>query len=472
MKTKVRKGAIAASLACVALSSALCLTTGQYTAAAEEAIAVPERNLAVCERTLTTIDKDVMSLVDAYNDVYENAAWAATEIEYSSPVFLIEDNKYGMYLDFDADNGYAVITTDKKIYGLETSGDLEYLRNGKEIYYSYIDGFMFVDNNKQLQKYESENNIEDDVYDGAQARQVNNTGTDITISYGDSSISINRAPTANDMTVYPGQTEAGDGEITPSKIDDYVSSRYPNFTLDTRDNYNASRFEYAHQFATSYYVQEYDTVTYSEGNCSLNAMYNVMRDWGKRGLIKIPYSQTEDIRSSILNDRLYATYGKGTKTGKDSNGTYKWVANSDSRLSVMPTLYSNIRSYALNNGYTPVNGYNRSKVPATMEYVANFLYNNNLDVEHTTNVSTVTNSIWLNRVCYLSINGSSTYGNHGVAVVGYHKYSKETKINNSYSIMEYKYFYEIADGWNYSSRIFDPNTSAKPQLNFYYLARC
>lgn len=189
-------------------------------------------------------------------------------------------------------------------------------------------------------------------------------------------------------------------------------------------------------------------------------------------LTKIPYSQTEDINTSILSDRLYATYGKGTKTGKDKYGEFVWKKNDYYRLSNMPVLYSNIRSYALNHGYSPLDGYSRSNVAATMEYVANFLYDNNLDVEHTTEVSTVMAKIFSNRCSYLSISGSSSYTNHAVAVIGYYTFSKETKINTSYSIMEYKYFYEIADGWNYTSQVFDPNTSANPKLNFYYLARC
>lgn len=153
-------------------------------------------------------------------------------------------------------------------------------------------------------------------------------------------------------------------------------------------------------------------------------------------------------------------------------GNFVWRTNYDYNLSTMPTLYSNIRSYALNHGYSPLDGYSRSNVSATMEYVANSLYDNNIDIAHTTDVSTITTKVYSNRCSYLSISGSSTYGNHGVAVIGYRLYSKETKINNSYSIMEYKYFYEIADGWNYTSQVFDPNTSAKPSLNFYYLARC
>lgn len=471
MKTKLRRGMIAASVAGVALSSALCITTSRYAVAAETAVEEPQSNLVACEQALRTVGDDITDLIDSYNNMYKSADWTAKEIEYSSPVYLVEDNKYGMYLDFDADNGYAVITTDKKIYGLETSGDLEYLRDGREVYYSYNDGFMYVDEYKQFQKYRQDEDLFADEIIGSPVRKNNN------IAFNGSITNIEAATYATDgiddgAVKYPGQSEAGDGEIAPSKINDYVAARYPGFTFSAKENGMVSSFEYSHQINTSYYVKKYDAFTYSEGNCSLNAMYNVMRDWSKRGYIELPHSKTDNILSTILNDSLYATYGKGNKTGKDAEGNYKWVINDGSYLSDMPALYSNIRSYALKKGYTPEKGYARSNVPATMEYVANFLYDNNLGVEHTTAVSTVTTKIWTNRCCYLSISGSSTYGNHGVAAVGYYKYSKETKINDSYSIMEYMYFYEIADGWHQISQIFDPNTSAKPQLNFYYLARC
>ncbi len=233
----------------------------------------------------------------------------------------------------------------------------------------------------------------------------------------------------------------------------------------------ASDFEYAYQGDTSYYIKKYGIGSTSEGNCCLNAMFNVMRDWGKQGYIDVPYSQTEDINDSILNDILYETYGNGTKTGEDEYGKFVWTQNKPYILSKMPVLYSDIRSYAINNGYT-VSGYPYSKLSATMEYVANILYGNNLGVEHTTSISEVTTKIYTNRCSVLTISNSGTYSNHAVAVIGYHKYSKEKKINDSFSIVEYKYFYEIADGWHYTSKIFDPNTPASPILNFYYLARC
>ncbi len=137
----------------------------------------------------------------------------------------------------------------------------------------------------------------------------------------------------------------------------------------------------------------------------------------------------------------------------------------------MPILYSDIRNYAVKNGYT-VSGYATNSVPATMEYVANSVYSNNKDIEMSTSISSVVENIDMYRACYMTIMGSNTYGNHGVAIVGYHKYKKETKLDDTHSLVEYKYFYEIADGHNSASKIFDPNTSFNPSLTFCYMSRC
>ncbi len=220
MKTRVKRGVIAASLACVALSSALCLTTGSSSASAEE-VPEPVNNLVACEQVLRSVGDDLASIVAGYNKLYENANWAASEIEYSSLVFLIEDNEYGIYLDFDADNGYAVVTTDKKIYGLEPRGDLEYLRDEREVYYSYIDGFMYVDENERLQKYEKkEYPLADDIIDSpAIIENDAPIGENVTNTSGDTRPSDS---VGSDSVVYPGQSEAGDGNIDPSKINEYV----------------------------------------------------------------------------------------------------------------------------------------------------------------------------------------------------------------------------------------------------------
>ena len=457
MKSSAKKGIIAATLACVSLSSALCLTVGTAHSALAEDADCDDHNLAVCEQRLTTIGSELEGLVAGYNEVYETD-WAASEIEYSSPVFIVEDNEYGMYLDFDGNNGYVVMTTDKKIYGLETRGDLQWLRGDRAIYYSYMDGFLYIDGDGQYQKYELEVEVRED-----EIAKVNNA--------------VLPMRSSEDRTIYPGQRKWGDSKIDPFEVDRYVAARYPGYTLDSVHSMQ-DNFQISLDFSNSYYKRIYNDGIHSNSdrNGTLNAMFNVMRDWGKRGYIEVPYDTTRDIRESIYDDVFYSTYSKGTKTGEDKiYGAYKWVVST--ALRQMPVLYSNIRGYAIVNGYTPEDGYEASKVPETMKYVANFLYDNSLKVGSTTLEGLVAADIDVKRCRFMSIKGSSAYGDCGAAVLGVHIYKKEDGVKNGFTIYDYKYFYEIADGdttlmmddHRIEFCVFDPNTSAKPQLEFYFL---
>ena len=85
-------------------------------------------------------------------------------------------------------------------------------------------------------------------------------------------------------------------------------------------------------------------------------------------------------------------------------------------------------------------------------------------------VSTAINQIDNNKACYLTVNGSLTYFDHAMVLIGYHKYSYESGwwIFKSKS---YAYFFEVADGWDTShSQFFDPNLSNELSMDFIYLS--
>ena len=157
----------------------------------------------------------------------------------------------------------------------------------------------------------------------------------------------------------------------------------------------------------------------------------------------------------------------GAKSGGDEIvGYYYWRPNYSSSLRVMPNLYTNIRAYAISQyGYTPESGYYASNVPDTLEYVAKTNYGITIDVTHTSTISTAISSLDSGKAVYLSINNSSTYGNHGVALIGYQEYSYTTGWW-IFSQTHYVYFYQVADGWNDTAMYFDPNTDAAPSISF------
>lgn len=416
-----------------------------------------------CENLIDFMDTNFDDFVSEYNKTVKDDHYLnATSIEYSSIIYLVEDNNYGVYIDFNKDNGYIVSTGNYNIYELKVKGDLDYLRKEPAIYYSYLDGFLYVDKNDTYQRYE-----EVEV-------------TDTCLGQQDSS------------TVYSGQSEAGDGKIDPLLISDYISERYPSYTyVSSSNNDLRASFPYSNQYCTSYYIKQYTDSTgtvipnsdsWSEGNCVLNAVYSVILDWANRGYINnIPTSLNDELSKNITDDPLYSLFGtgivrSGSTTDKSTNSSgsteteyYKWVTQSSNLLDQIHTLYSEVRDYAVDvNGYTPETCYNTSKVPSTIQYVVNTLHGNSISIGSTTTISNVLSLIGNNRACYLAINNSSTYGNHGTVIIGYQKYSYTTGWW-VFSSTKYAYFYELADSWNTTSMYFDPNTSASPSLTACYM---
>lgn len=418
-----------------------------------------------CDEVLSFIEGNFDVFVNEYNKTCETDEKLKAEyIEYSAGIDLIESSSYGVYIDFNDDNGYAVISCDLEILDLNTVGDYTFLRSELNLHFSRYDGFVFKDSNGEYQRL-----IETE-HHGLNMSPYYSGETD----YKNSSI-------------YTGQTAEGDGEIESAKINDYISERYPDYTYETKYVSLADTFDFSRQVYTSYYIRrecdsEGNTINdlySSEGNCSLNSMFNIIRSWSKNKKISsIDYSSTTDISLSITSDALYNEWGQynvcsssSTNSSTKSNGDeevdyYYWRPNYSSALQDMPNLYSNIRSYAISEyGYTPETGYYASDVPDTLEYVSKANYNINIEVEYTSTVTTAISALENGEAVYLSLNNSSTYGNHGVALIGYQEYSYTTGWW-IFSQTKYAYFYQIADGWNDSAMYFDPNTDASPSISF------
>ncbi len=463
MKTKTARYALMTMTAGLAFSvvfAAACVNStgdGVYSVRAESECALPIETKLDCDSEAARVAADLIEIVSGYNDTEESdSEWSASSIEYYAPAYIVEDEEYGVYFDFDGDNGYAVIKPDKTIYGLNTRGDLANLRESDvDLYYSYIDGFMFKAADGELLQFVMPEYDNSDYVSG-------NTGT----------------------VVYPGQSEAGDGKINPAYIDQYVIKRYPLDFYEKRNLNMSIGYNCVTQYETSYYVKCYADSnkkpsgwTVSEGNCVLHAMYNVMRSWDKAAYVSLDSTKTHDLRTNIKQDPYYMVFSNSTflreKDPVDDKHTYyKWETNSDNYLQYMPKLYSEIRDFALKRNYT-VDGYYFKYIPETMEYVANVTHDNDITVKRTTKPSDVFNSINKHRSCVMGINDSSTYGNHAVAVMGYYSYYKEVYVSKDYTNKVYHYFYLIDDGWRGDLQVFDPNTSANPSLEFFYLlSRC
>ncbi len=401
-------------------------------------------------------------IISGYNktiaaDSAHNAAEKsrAKSVEYTAPVYIAEDKSYGAYIDFDGDNGYAVVSSDNKVHRMETSGDPEVLRDsGVSLYYSYNIGALMYKVDGEIAVYENSSESE-------------NHETDDTI--------------VKQPAPYPGQDKGGDGTI--ENLDVYVKARYAFDSKGGSSTFLPRDYPRTIQWQTSYYYEQEQSDEHNdfgEGNCSLNAMYNVLDCWSYRGIIKFSCKETFDLSKTIEKDVLYKYYSNSKVYTQEVDGVvrkYRWKVNiepDDNNIfkeKQVPIVYNEIRNYAIGKGYT-VDGYNKSNVQPTLKYVANTLHGEKLTIKTSTNEDMLRYNLGYKTACYMSMAGSSTYENHGVAVTGYHSYAYEY-IDDGFTWCDYRYFYEISDGWSSKPRYFDPNAS-NAELFFVYpeVARC
>lgn len=395
-----------------------------------------------CEEVISFIENNFSRFVLEYNKtVGEDEKLTAVGIEHTKIIWLVEDKNHGCYIDFIGNKGYVVVTGDYNIYDIQVVGDYPELRTVQDILFSYIDGFAYYSNDSLV--------MVDDIQKDDVEQPL--------------------------MTAYAGQAQAGDGYIT--NIGNYVADRYPTYSLVASNESLANSFEGSYQEDTSWYYK-YQTDTngnidgkmWTEGNCALNAVYSVMQDWQKKGFLSNLPTGTEDIRGTIVNDLLYDYYGTSI-VRSDGGLSYLWKPSFDSVLEKMPILYSVIRQRAITQyGYTPESGFSTDNILDLIEYVANTLYGNAADINEyffAFDAATAINQ----KAYFLSIHNSVAYGNHGVAFVGYRKYSYKDGWW-IFAQTNYAYFYQIFDGHtrnNGKPVYFDPNVATNLTLRTFYL---
>lgn len=387
---------------------------------------------------LSYLEKNFPVFVAEYNAAHPENMLSATSIEFSQSVYCSEEETYGLYLDFDGECGYAVITGENTVLELCTDGDLAELRDEETLIYSRQDGFVSYDGDGNLQR----------VFD------VEDDGERM-----DSSA----------MSANSDEETDRDGEFSNDEIDDYVAEQYPDYALSSVNETLAESFDFASQLSTTYYMRYKCTSGgtrtggwLTEGNCSLTAMFNVMRSWEENDKVNgIDCTDTVDVWNNIEADSQYRKYGDGDVFQADDGTWYIWLTNSEKNgdsvyyLKILPELYANIRAYAIaNNGYTPLSGYYYSDVPETMMDVASDYYGISLKTKKTSSVSSALSAIDDGEAAYISINGSKSYGNHGSALIGYREYSYTTSWW-IFSSTSYIYFYQLADGHSTEAQYFD-----------------
>ena len=94
------------------------------------------------------------------------------------------------------------------------------------------------------------------------------------------------------------------------------------------------------------------------------------------------------------------------------------------------------------------------------------MYGNNIDVVEVPTLSAAFGRVLQQKPVFLGINGSTTYIDHAVVLMGYRLYEYTEGwwiFANTYNA----YFLEIADGWANNSRYLDLNTGSNIFMELY-----
>ncbi len=175
----------------------------------------------------------------AYNETIEEDEWLATSIEDKKLVIDIKTLEEYVFLDFDDNNGYAIVGNDYDFLDFSVSGDLSYTKSTDHLYWSQYDGFVYKENDEYLRcdaKYltKEELNEYEFNYNGKAANKYN------------------------------------DGSDVISNIPDYLESRYGgDWYCDSKESNSLKDY-------IDVYQKDYAIYDNGEGNCTLSAFYGIV----------------------------------------------------------------------------------------------------------------------------------------------------------------------------------------------------
>ena len=326
----------------------------------------------------------------------------ATYIEARKNVINVTNNTQAVYLDFNEDNGYAVIGNDYLMLDFATSGDLYFLRDKDKLLFSEFDGFVYKTENGYARyhfEYPDEEYWENVGYEKFYNGQ------------------------------YHGEGE-GSGFITNPTA--YIKDRYGN-------GYSAMSPKVLSGY-TNVYQNDYgnyvSSTGYGEGNCTLSAMLGIMqylRDC--KSMSKIPNS---NVSVNPVNDSFYT---------KLINQGYT------ASTVTVPSIYSTIREKAINYGYTASsNAWTSTNMANIYKDVMNeFGYSNNMANRYAWMIlvwsfeSQVKAEIDAGYPTMWNT-ARGQYGSHSMVVKGYQQFYKEHKIW-FIKWKEYKNLMILNDNW-------------------------
>ena len=267
-----------------------------------------------CISVSNFIEDNLSTFVFKYNETTTDK-WNASYIEDKKIVIDTISNEQYYYLDFDEDNGYAVVGNDYDFVDFSITGDLEYTKDKDLLYWNEYDKFVYEDNGQYI-RYDIEYLIEDDLkeysfgYDGKYKEEFSG-GSDVITDipayiksrYGDGWYCYEDRYLNNYQDVYQSDYAVINGE------GNCTLSAYLGIFQYLRDN---KRFSNLPRYNT--------TITYNNLSIPVPAIYAKIREKAMRyGYTTESNFSTSYCMASWGNEALYSM---GCRTPYNSQVSY------------------------------------------------------------------------------------------------------------------------------------------------------
>lgn len=406
-----------------------------------------------CHSVADYIENNFSLFAQKYNYESDEKIYASyVEKSFDIKIINHECDLNGVFLDFDNDNGYAIVGDEYVFYDFNTNNPSPYENISSESYcFSTVSGYLYFKDGEYI-------NVDD-------GKNMDNNCLD-NIAFS--------------SKIYEGQEKSGCGNI--SDVGKYVADRYgSNWNLSENKKIAMSTGNYTTQMKLStYYDYSYkgDTLYYSsEGSCWFVSAYNVLQSLAdatgdyKKKVSSYRTDSSKALMPSITNivdydakseenslyKKVYDTDGKNISgTIKSSSGmTHNKTEIVNTRF---PKLYIDVRKYVVDK-YGKVDGgsvYDTANIINAVgkQYGYNFKAKGTVAAGlYGSSGITAVNKKLPFVLCTSSVSNAG-YGNHLMAGCGYRVY-KKTSGWWIFKVTSYKYFYELRDGHNNDARYFD-----------------
>lgn len=332
------------------------------------------------------------------------------DYDYILPIDLYVDPvnpKQAYFIDILGENGYLIVDSENNLYQYQVDGDYPQLTDAEDVCFSPYDGLMYTYKKKKHMV----------------------TG------------SMQVVPEQRErLTAYTGQKTAGDGDIYQPQS--YVTDRYGS-EYSVVNAKSLPNFLYVSQADTSIYYR--GRGSRSEGNCTLNAMYNALNYISTTAYAGYLPTSNNITTVNAKNDAFYSKYS--------SDRNYVIVTPK-----VLPQLYAEIRAYAIEAHGYEVEALTQLEVEDVVSQML-IRYGSPLTAKNYYSASyyeQVLVPISRGLPVLNNVTKSSTYGSHSMVVTGYQVYANTRELGDL-RLQDYLLLLQVADGWSTDPRYYDTN---------------